>query len=295
METPALSVIIVTYNSSEVIIPCLQAVCRASIAAEVIIIDNNSADSTPALIEEYRRSHPDRGPVLIRNARNEGYAAAVNTGLGRAEGAYLMLLGPDTRIGRDTPGILIDQLQKYPGCGMIAPRLTDREGRVMPSVRKFPRPADLLLELSCLPALFPRHIRPAWKNSGFDYHRPAQIDQPEASCILCRREAAEQAGPMDEQFTMFFNDVDWCRRFRAHGWQIRYCPLASAVHLGGHSVYRHRVPMIWKSHQGFYRYMQKYACSGPQRLLLSAAGAALIAGAMVRSLFHLMYAVIKRM
>ncbi|MBN2416648.1 glycosyltransferase family 2 protein [bacterium] len=288
MRAPVLSVIIVTYNSEAVIISCLDSLHASAPDAEVIIIDNHSTDATAARIEAYIRERPAAALTLIRSPRNCGFARAVNIGLTRAKGEAVMLLGPDVRLFPGTTGRLMRCLTDDERVGIAAPRLIDEHGHTRPSVRKPPGFSDLWLELSGLPRLLPGRITAAWKAPGFDYSRSGPARQPEASCLLCRMTAVAQVGPMDVRFTMFFNDVDWCRRFRENGWSIHYCHDAPAFHAGGHAVYQHRIPMIWKSHQAFYRYLKKYTHSRSGRIAVAAAGLSLVIAAAVRSLLRSM-------
>jgi N-acetylglucosaminyl-diphospho-decaprenol L-rhamnosyltransferase len=137
----------------------------------------------------------------------------------------------------------------------------DPSGMTQPSCRRFPVVRDALLEMTGLPRLFPRRFRPHWKMPEFDHASTARVEQPEATCLMVRRQAFEAVGPMDERFPLFFNDVDWCRRIRESGWDIVFFPVAVVGHVRGASVNRVPVMKIWKSHQGFYRYFAKYRTS----------------------------------
>jgi hypothetical protein len=123
----------------------------------------------------------------------------------------------------------------------------------------------------------------------FAHDRPADVDQPEASCLVVRRAAFEQAGFMDERFPLFFNDVDWCRRIRAAGWRIAFRPEASVFHEGGASVNRAGAVKYWKSHQGFYRYLAKVRPRGRDRAGNLALGFLLAAGAAGRSAWAILF------
>ena len=120
--------------------------------------------------------------------------------------------------------------------------------------------------------------------TDFDHKTLREVDQPEASCLLTSRKVVNQVGLMDEQFSMFFNDVDWCRRFNKHKWKIIFDPSAKVEHVKGASVYANKIPMIWKSHQGFYRYFNKYPELKLQKLINPFLGLLLIVTALLRSI-----------
>jgi len=287
MKTPVLSVIIVTFNSSDVIQDCLTSLLLTKVLTEIIIIDNSSSDKTISLILNFIHNNPTQKIILIQQTRNSGYAAGINTGLNKAKGSYVMLLGPDTRLQKNAASTLITVLENDHQIGMTAPRLMDEKGKTYNSIRTFPRINDLFFELCGLPRLFPKRFLPAWKLPDFDYTIPAEIDQPEASCLLCRNEAITHVGFMDERFTMFFNDVDWCLRFKKSGWKIYFQPAAEVIHLKGTSIYANRVRMIWKSHQGFFRFFRKYTPAGFKQINVILLGLLLIITAVLRSFFQM--------
>ena len=170
---------------------------------------------------------------------------------------------------------------------MIAPQLIDQKSRILSSCRLFPAYKDLLLELTGLPRLFPHYIHPGWKMPYFDHSYEKTVDQPETTCVMVSRKTLDTIGFMDEQFPIFFNDVDWCHRFRENGWDILFYPKVKVMHKKGSSVYAHRIPMIWKSHQGFYRYFRKWHCATwGQRILNQIILFLLIITAVLRSIIH---------
>jgi len=106
--------------------------------------------------------------------------------------------------------------------------------------------------------------------------------------MLIRATNLQQVGLMDERFPIFFNDVDWCKRFQLNGLKIYFVPQAKTIHHRGTSVSVNRAAMIWKSHQGFYRYFQKYYTSMGHKILNFHVGFLLIITALFRSLPILM-------
>jgi len=278
-----LSILIITYNNENHILACLNSITWHPKNLDMCIVDNHSRDGTRKNIELFCRIHGDYQIRKIWNGSNQGYAAAINQGLTLCAGAWILLLGPDTRI---LPGALEKMrahLAANPKTGMVAPRLVDSNGRTHDSVRRFPTSMDVLLEITGLPRMFPERFRPYWKNSGIENRLVQKVEQPEATCIMVRRDAYTGVGLMDERFPLFFNDVDWCVRFRKAGWDIDFIQDAVVEHIRGASVNRTPLIKIWRSHQGFYRYFQKYRTSPAAKLSNQGIGFLLIITAFYRS------------
>lgn len=283
MNRIPLSIIIVTFENQDHIEATLDSLPWTALSLQLLLIDNRSSDRTRERIDTFRRAHPSFDITTIYNRSNLGYARAVNQGLRLAGGEFLALLGPDASLKDDAADRLIGYLKAHPDVGVVAPQLVDARGCIRPSCRRLPTVRDLLLELSALPRLFPRRCVPAWKMPDFDHRSRREVEQPEASCVFIRRDVIEEVGGMDPRFPIFFNDVDWCRRVGEAGWRIVFLPDAQAVHEGGGSVRQVPVPMVWKSHQGFYRYWVKHRRSPPQRVTNQLLGMLLVLAAAYRS------------
>lgn len=285
MNKYQLSIIIVTFNNEEHITECLYSLKKISLSSEIILIDNNSQDNTlnninPEITASLHFS-------LIKNKTNRGFAQAVNQGLKKCKGNFICLLGADCRIKENTVEYLISFMKNHPEAGLVAPQLITEQGNIHPSCRRLPTVGDVWLELTGLPRMFPYKITPLWKAVNCNSRSPKQVEQPEASCVMTHRKALKYIGLMDERFPIFFNDVDWCRRFLDNGYKIFYLPQAKVLHYKGASIYKNRIPMIWKSHQGFYRYFLKYSHRTGQKLLLHLMGLVLIYTAALRSLLYI--------
>jgi len=284
-ERPTLSVIIVTFQSAGTLEKTLQALPWHWPGLQVTVIDNHSTDRTPELLKAWAQPAHDRpGRITpIYNMRNRYYAKAVNQGLTISTGDYILLVGPDVQLLPSAVDSLADYLHTHPGVGVVAPQLRTVDGQIQPSCRRFPGWGDAWLEISGLPRLLPGHVKPHWKMPDFDHTEKADVEQPEASCLLIRRQALDAVGPMDTRFPLFFNDVDWCFRLRAAQWPIHFFPKAKVRHIKGGSVYNARALSIWKSHQGFYHFMKKHRTkSSGHALLLPCFGLILIASALLR-------------
>lgn len=197
---------------------------------EVIVVDNASTDGSVAML------HAEFPQVLvIANSDNVGFTRGNNQGLAVARGDYLLLLNPDTEIEADALHVLLDYAKSHPAAGMIGPQLRNPDGSVQPSRRRFPTLPLLFLESTWLQCLAPRPwLRRFYVEDCPDTEFQA-VDWITGAAMLTRREVVAQVGGMDEGFFMYSEELDWCRRIRAAGWETHYVPTARIIHHEGKS------------------------------------------------------------
>jgi GT2 family glycosyltransferase len=250
-----ISVVIPVYNALAVIGACLDSLAASSSEhkLEIILIDDCSRDGS----HEYLLSKYSTFKIM-RNSKNRGYAYTVNRGIKLAHGEYIFLLNQDTVVGANTLDKLVSRLQKDSKIGIIAPKLLNSDGSLQKSVRRFPKHSDIIYHHLGLTRFFPDHPRlNRWKMADFDHNEERYVEQPAFSAVLVRREVFEQAGLLDTNYPLFFNDVDYCRRAIDAGWKILFTPEAEVVHLGGQAVRQQAMRSIYISHAAFIRYLNE--------------------------------------
>lgn len=223
-----LSIIIVNYNTFALtracIVSCLNQATR--IEKEIIVIDNHSHDESVALL---RSDFPE--VTVLANDANKGLAAGVNQALAVARGEYLLILNPDVTPKPGAIHQLVTWLDTHPAVGMVGGQLRDATNRLQPSCFRFYRLATVMYRRTGL-GRTPRG-RADLKRflmRDIDHARPRPVEWLMGSCLLVRRRAVEEVGGMDERFFLYFEDVDWCRRFWLAGWQVMYVPGAQFIH-----------------------------------------------------------------
>ena len=241
-------IVIVTHNSEDEIGPCLDAALATG--AEVIVVDNASSDGT---VEQIRR----RGGAVIANAENRGFAAGVNQGVRAIRANHILLLNPDAVLQTG-----IEQLCAVcdsPKAGAAGGKLVDanRIAQAGFNVRRLPTATALAFEALLINRLWPRN--PAnwhYRCYGFNYDEPARVEQPAGAFLMFRRAVWESLGGFDEQFfPIWFEDVDFCKRLREHGYYVYYEPRCVAIHRGGHSI---RKILLENREFYWYRSLLKY-------------------------------------
>ncbi len=251
-----LSVLIVNWNTRDMLRACLQSLRRypPSEPMEVWVLDNASRDGSAQMVQqEFPQVH------LIASDCNLGYAAGNNRLIRQAQGEYLLLLNPDTEVTEGALDTAVRHMQAHPEVGALGAKLIHPDGRVQRSVRSFPEPQAVLWEYLGLAKLFPRSRRfGAYRMTWFTYDQIAEVDQPMGTFLMLSRRAVEDVGLMDEQFPIFFNEVDWCYRAKRRGWKIVFHPEVVIIHHGGASTRQVRPQMIWESHRSLQKFYQKH-------------------------------------
>jgi len=230
-----LAVVIVNYRTPDDVSASVRSIERTGegVVAEIVVVDNASGDGSAALVRE---RHP--GVRLIEQADNRGFAAGVNAGF-RATGApYVLVLNPDTEVQPGALAALRDHLRQNPRVGVAGPVLLDHDGEVrldsykaLPTLWSVFTGAFFPLGRVLMGTRFHPELR-----SRRDSAKGGPVARICGSAMTIRREAFDSAGPMDEGYFLYFEEVDWQGRAAAEGWGIEVVPKAVVVHAiqGGH-------------------------------------------------------------
>jgi N-acetylglucosaminyl-diphospho-decaprenol L-rhamnosyltransferase len=253
---PDLSVIIVTWNTRELLAACLEALPAAvgELAAEIWVVDNASSDGTVEMVQE-------RFPEVrvIANRENRGWAGGNNQALKQSAGRCLLLLNADTEPRPSSLAALVRFLDEHPDAGACGPMLLHSDGSIQGNGRRFPTFWKEFLDITGLRHLalgaYIRHF--GWGRE--DFTALAEVDEVTGACLLARRETVEQVGLLDEQFFMYYDEVDWCRRMKAAGWRVFYVPEAQVVHHVAASVKQVGFEAYRRLFESQYRYFRKHA------------------------------------
>ena len=233
-QTPALTVVVVSFNTREILYASLSRLAEqvAALPAHVIVVDNASADGSAAMVAEHFPQFQ-----LICSGANLGFAAANNLGFLLSRGEYLVLLNPDAILGEGALRKAFERMELAPMVGMAGGRLQNESGETQPSGRKFPSLFNEFLTLSGLAAraphsrLFGRFDR-TWADPG----DAARVDWVSGAFTIIRREALLAVGTFDERFFLYYEEVDLCRRMAEAGYEVWYWPEIVVTHIGGASA-----------------------------------------------------------
>lgn len=232
-----LSVIIVNYNVKHFLEQCLYSIRKAieGIEAEVIVIDNASADNSVSFLQTHF-------PLFrfISNTGNTGFSKACNQGYALSKGKFVLFLNPDTIVPEDCFLKCISFLDSNADAGALGIRMIDGSGKFLKeSKRAFPSPATSMYKLSGLSALFP------WSKTFARYHleylpenETNAVDVLAGAFMMIKREVLEKTGLFDETFFMYAEDIDLSYRIQQAGYKNYYFADSCIIHFKGESTKR---------------------------------------------------------
>ncbi|MCL5103525.1 MAG: glycosyltransferase family 2 protein [Armatimonadetes bacterium] len=252
-----LSIAIVNWNTTGLLSVLLASIRRNAPAFgyEVIVVDNASGDLDEAL---FLVEFPD--VQLIRNDENLGYARGNNQAFAAARGDYILLLNPDTEVTEGAIGTLVGFMESHPDAAAAGAKLVRPDGGIDRSVRGFPYPGPIAWEYIGVSKIFPKsRIFGAYRMTYFNYDETAEVDQPMGSCLIISGRALTEVGVFDEQFPVFFNEVDWLYRAKKMGYRVYFTPDAVMIHHGASSTRQvDRRKMSRESHESLIKFYRKH-------------------------------------
>jgi len=228
-----LSVIIVNYNSTSYLLPCLSSLFAETkeIDFETIVVDNASTDNGCDLV-----AHAFPQVRLLRNEKNLGFAAANNNGFEISRGTNLLFLNPDTLIVGNAVAVALQELSRLPLAGAVGCELRNADSSIQTTaVLPFPTIANQLFGANALYRLFPRAR--LWGNAPLFQGSQEALEVPAISGagMFVTREAFVAAGMFDTRYFMYAEDIDLCHAIRKAGFKVYYTSRARITHFGGTS------------------------------------------------------------
>jgi GT2 family glycosyltransferase len=236
------AVAIINWNSGLMLRACVESLVETTANAEILVIDNASGDASFESVQGFRNR-----VNFVRNSINRGFAAAVNQAFQATSTAYVLILNPDVRVLPGAVQLLQDFMDANPRAAAVGGYVGDKYlPRKLPTVgslmlqnlgwsgtlglrEEVERRRSVLSHSSPHPAF--GHPLPEGEGS------PLQVEQPAAAALLIRRDAYDDAGGFDERFyPAWYEDVDFCQRLKAKGWDIYFAPQARFLHEGGYSA-----------------------------------------------------------
>lgn len=236
-----LSVIIVNYNVKYYLDQCIRSVLRAfeemNTPAEIIVVDNHSADGSVDYLEQ---RYPQKlYPMVrfVRSAHNLGFARANNIAIRQSRGEYVLLLNPDTIVGEDALKASVDFMDAHEDAGAVGVRMLGAQGRrAMESRRGLPTPMVSFFKMLGFCNRWPHHRLFGKYYMGYlPWDEPCQIEVVSGAYCMLRRKALDEVGLLDEDFFMYGEDIDLSYRVLKGGYHNYYLPV-DILHYKGEST-----------------------------------------------------------
>jgi GT2 family glycosyltransferase len=253
-ETPVtdVTVAIVSYNTRELLRDCLESVQASSgVNLRICVVDNASTDGT---VEMVRAEFPC--VELFASRRNLGFAAATNLMIRRHNSRYVLLLNPDTQVPRHTIGALADFMEAHPDVGICGPKIVRPDGTVQSCGEKFPTLLTELRQSKSLRWILAPFRHQSTNSKGDETSLHTDTEWVSGACLMARRELIDDIGPLDEQFFLYAEELDWCYRAKRARWHIAALPSVASIHHQGKSTEQVReraLAYFWETRLRYYR------------------------------------------
>jgi GT2 family glycosyltransferase len=229
MSAPRATIVIVTYNSAEVLPDCLASIELHAPETRVIVLDNASSDGTVELARSRAFA------TLIRSEENEGFSKANNRALRTIETEFALILNPDARLTSSTLPHLLAAADRLPAAFALGPKTVYDDG--CPQVSFGP---DLTLASEYRQRRLVKGVkaREAWALEEMQTRTAdeREVDWISGSCLLLRMAPAREAGFFDERYFLYEEDADLCLRLRKAGGKVMFIPQAVVIHELGTSM-----------------------------------------------------------
>jgi GT2 family glycosyltransferase len=250
-----LSITICSWNTVDDLRACLASLeqVRDEASFEVIVVDNNSEDGSPWMVE---KEFP--WVRLVKMTQNLGFVGGQNYAMSNRKGRHAMPLNSDTIVHPGAIKGIYDYLEAHPEVGIVAPKLLNPDGSLQFSCRRFPNPVAALFRNTILGKLFPNnkftreYLMQDWTHDG-----PREVDWVSGAALLIREETLLENGYFDPEYVMFCEDVDICFQCWKSGKKVVYLPDFQITHAIGRSTDKAPNRMIGRFHRSMFRFYTK--------------------------------------
>jgi GT2 family glycosyltransferase len=238
MNKPKLSIVILSYNTRELLVDCLDSLkkVKGEINYEIIVVDNGSVDGSVAAARNFESQIPDSKLKIVENKKNLGFAAGNNRAKKLCRGRYILFLNSDTLVYKNTLLETVKYLDKYKGVGALTCKIKLPSGELDRDARRaFITPWIGLVHVFLkLDRFFPKSKLLAKYWYGYiSPNKTHEVDVIQGAYFLSRKRVLDKVGWFDEDYFLDGEDIDLCWRIKKAGWKIIYYPKVSILHLKG--------------------------------------------------------------
>ena len=247
VATGGICAVVVSHESASTIDACLQRLRAADGVTQIRVVDNDSRDSTLAIVQRHAALDPRLH--FIGNPDNPGFSVGCNAGARDGDAPWLAFVNPDCLLEPDALARLWVHAQTMGGAALLGTELVDEAGVADPAARRRdPDFAAMLGSGAARNLSIPR-----------DQARALQ-DVPAISgaVMLLPRKLFERVGGFDEAYRLHAEDLDFCRRVRGVGARVAVANDVTVLHLRGVSSRARPVFVEWHKHRGLWRYFRKF-------------------------------------
>lgn len=234
-----LSIIITHYQTPELLSQCLKSIKIAlqnspypplgrgkRERVEIIVVDSQL---DAKILKKLERKFSDVNFISFK--KNVGYTKLVNAGLKKVRGDFILILNADIIVPENSLDLMLDFMKRNPSVGLLGPQQIFPDGQTQSTCFRFYTPLTIVCRRTILgKTKFGRKIISKFLLKDKNLNSTLLVDWLMGSALMVRAEALKKVGPLDERFFMYFQDVDWARRFWENSYQVVYFPKAKIYH-----------------------------------------------------------------
>lgn len=236
---PHLSIIIVSWNVHQYLKRCLTSIADhihtyPELSIETIVVDSASTDDTSTMLStDYADA---TWLTVLPQSENIGFTRGNNVGFEAASGTYILMLNPDTEIIGDALITMTRYLDSHPEVGIIGPHTLNTDRTHQSTRRRFPTLWTATFESTIFQRIAPRSVLERFYVHDQPDTGTYRVDWVQGSALMTRRTILNQISNLDEGYTMYSEELDWCKRAAQAGWIAVYMGNAYILHHGGKSA-----------------------------------------------------------
>lgn len=226
-----LSIIITSYKNPELLRVCIDSIKRnySGQGFEIIVADSDTEEKTELMMRE---DYPEI--IFFPFKENVGFQALVKKSFEAVQGEYVLILNGDIIVKKDSVEKLLNYIKNNPKVGLVGPQLLNFNETLQYSCFRYYKPITIVYRRTFLGklSLAKKHLD-SFLMKDFDHKSVKEVDWLMGSALMTRKSSVGEVGLMDSRFKMYFEDVDWCRRFWENGLKVVYFPDSQVYHYHG--------------------------------------------------------------
>jgi GT2 family glycosyltransferase len=249
------SLIIINYNSKKLLDDCLNSVLEFTkeVSFEIIVVDNGSTVNLDDLISKYPKVK------FILNEKSKGFAAVNNQGFASAKGNYLLMLNNDVLFIEDSISKIVEFSKEQNDNAIIGCTLLNEDKTFQISIVDFDSLLNLFGESFFLYKIFKRNKRlNKYHNNYCDLKEVKEVDALKGAFLFFPAEVFKKLNGLDERFFFYYEETDFCYRWKQLGGKVVYYPDTKIIHLGGASTESNLKFKFFNQHIARIQFFQKH-------------------------------------
>lgn len=224
-----LNIVIVNWNSGDYLQKCIHSIFSTNdekLVDKIFIIDNNSSDLSAKQIK------PNDKIEIIWNKENRGFAKACNQGFKLSKSSDILLLNPDTQLLNSTLSDCVNFMNKESKVDILGCQLLKDNGEISHSCSRFPSPKGIFFDATGLSKMAPAVFKPGIIMTDWDHKESRYVDQLMGAFMFMRKAIFDKIGYFDEQFFVYYEEVDFSKRIANIGGNSFFNANIRAIHSG---------------------------------------------------------------